>query len=128
MSYKLSIKVTKEILERSKMCGTVTQQNIVGNCAIALAMRDIFPKAHVYGGGDVSFLGASTYPERKDAQLPVKAHVFMNKFDSTAVNERPLMPEIEFEIEVPDDVIEKINIEEIKPLLINHPTLKLQLA
>jgi len=43
MSIKMKIKVTKEILKKSMWCGTSAGRGqIITNCAVALAVRDIF--------------------------------------------------------------------------------------
>ena len=41
----MRIKITQEILERSKMCGIGTDVGF--NCAISLAIRDVFPNSFV---------------------------------------------------------------------------------
>ena len=118
---KLKIKVTKEILERSKMCGTDDGKSVSQNCAVAHSVRDILPNAAV--DGDNIWPNSSLNDEL--IPLPIEAKIYISKFDYTHPDDRPSLPEIEFEIEIPDSVIEKINIDEIKPLLINHPNLEL---
>lgn len=116
MPVKLKIKVTKEILERSKMCEM--DKLIYENCAIACAIKDIFPLSKVW----------KTYIELPfdiRIHLPQEAIIFISAFDMFAPCMRLTMQPIEFEIEIPDTVIEKINIEELRPLLENHPTLEL---
>ena len=119
---KLKIKVTKEILERSKMCGWQHggYKDVPANCAIAVAIKDVFPHARV-GSWMISYLDGDDY----NSYLPQEAISFISAFDFFNPDERVLMPEIEFELTIPDEVIEKINIEELKPLLENHPTLSL---
>lgn len=127
MSTKLKIKVTKDILEKSKNCGVSSACNVPANCAISLAMRDLFPHARVYGGGQIAFMGEKIYNINYNSVLPTKAFEFMRHFDQLVdyPQMRPNLLELEFEVEIPDSVIEQINIEELKPLLINHPTLQL---
>lgn len=120
----LKIKVTKDVLKATKNCGRYLSDNVTTNCAIAFAVRDIFPNARVYGSGELNFFGDAV-SKGIYTSLPIKAHEYMNKFDVTESFERELLPELEFEINIPDEVIERINIEEIKPLLVNHPTLEL---
>lgn len=127
---KLKITVTKEILERSKDC----EDGSAKNCAIALAVRTIFPNALVgqtfmipfgrtdgYKGSIQKF----TYGPSNCVALPESATKFIRQFDQLEPEERSQMPEISFEIEIPDEAIEKINIEELRPLLTNHPNLAL---
>lgn len=125
MSTKLRITVTKEILERSKDCGA--GDFIPTNCAISLAVRDVFPLAAVYGTGRLSFLGGS-YDKLNNSNsviLSKEARSYVFKFDRTPSERRPFMPEFSFEISIPDEVLNEINIDELKPLLENHPTLEL---
>jgi hypothetical protein len=127
---KLKIKVTKEILKKSMYCGTKSESTelIVKNCAVALAVRDIFPEACVASRYICPF-GSRSNPmgPEYDIELPQEASSFISRFDGyMAIPEMRLkMEEFEFEVEIPDIVIEQINIDEIKPLLENHPTLKL---
>ena len=126
---KLKIKVTKDILERSKYCGRTVEfgrSDIHTSCAIALSLRDIFPNAYVKTNYMYTDINLDVNNRCKlYIMLPISASDYIDKFDSTTVEERPNMPEIEFEIEIPESIIEKINIEELKPLLQNHPTLQL---
>lgn len=130
MSTTLKIKVTKEILEKSRMCGGDDTKNKIGmNCAISLAVRDIFPDVWV---GDMDIRFGRWDEDHFDVNdkityigLPYRVQMFIKEFDKTSPANRLLMPEIEFEIEIPDAVIETINIDELKPLLVNHPTLEL---
>ncbi len=118
----LKIKVTKEILERSKMCG-IHNIKVSTNCAVALAVRDIFPRANV----ELEYIEPFTKLESERIELPMEATDYIILFDEFKKTPliRLMMPEIEFEVIIPDTVIDQINIDEIKPLLQNHPTLKL---
>lgn len=118
--YSLEIKVTKEILERSKYCGVFDNKR-ASNCAIALAVRDIFPTACV---GLFEIFEKENNP-KGFARLPQKACDFISIFDFASVEERPYLPELTFEIEIPDDIIQSIDISEITKTLTNHPNLKL---
>lgn len=116
---KLRITVTKEILERSKNCSVYVELSTT-NCAIACAVRDVFPSANVWANHINPFPG---HQKNKLIPLPKIAQDFIDAFDDATPEERVMMKPISFEIEVPDEVIEKINIDELKPLLENHPTL-----
>lgn len=118
---QLKIKVTKEILEKSKYCGSGNGM-VSTNCAIAKALATIFPDCQV--AGPYVAVHISTY-KSVHIPLPFEAEEFINLFDQTLPFDRPSLPELEFTIDIPDAVIEQINIEEIRPLLINHPTLEL---
>jgi len=116
---KLRINVTKEVLFNARHC---TTKRTGENCAIALAVRDIFPNAWV-SGSDINPTGIAYYPDR--IQLPKSVQTFIEDFDRATSATRIGMSEISFEIEIPDAVLETINIDELKPLLVNHPTLQL---
>lgn len=58
--------------------------------------------------------------------LPASARVFIANFDSCNSREEKLaMGTLEFEIGVPEGLINAINIDEIKALLQDHPTLEI---
>lgn len=122
---KLRITVTKEILEKTKMCGIGVNSYPPSNCAVSVAIKDFFPDAMVYGGGQLAFFGEHFEQESKLLFLPDEAADWILNFDLASPQDRPNLPEISFEINVPDWVIERINIDEIRPLLQNHPNLSL---
>jgi len=121
---KILIKVTKEILQRSMMCG-VHDSNVSANCAFSLAMRDLFPKAHC----EVSFTGIDGYGFNSKYQIQHTSEMtdFILKFDS--LNKHPecrllLCPQ-DFEVEIPDKVIEYIGIDQVYKILSESKTLEL---
>jgi hypothetical protein len=123
MSIKMRIKVTKKILEKSRYCGFRTFPT-VENCAIALAVRNIFPEATVNADSIAPF----GEPRRGIIMLPNDAQIFMAKFDSSNWEERLSLPEMEFEIAIADNIIAQIgngNIEEVKTIIQNSETLEL---
>lgn len=124
MSVKLRISVTKEILEKSMWCNA-NAENVKYNCAVAVAVRDIFPKAKVFQ----TILFVDREHEYSENVLPIvmptDAFHWIKKFDNSSPIERLMLDPISFEIKIPDEVIERINIDELKPLLQNHPTLQL---
>ncbi|MBS1936137.1 MAG: hypothetical protein JST96_19210 [Bacteroidetes bacterium] len=104
------IRVTRKIIHQCKYAGTPGDENILGNvCPVAVAVKDMFP--YVYVAND--FL----YPYGKDTnlkiELPSIAKHFITLFDSlsTDIETRLLIPTFEFDIEIPDEVIEMIKIE-----------------
>lgn len=131
MSVNLKIKVTKEILWRSRMCGE-NDHLMNSNCAIALSVRDVFPKALVEDKIIIPFPTKEVhyylYKENdlsEVIELPKEATEFINAFDVASPDGRMAMPELEFEVEISDGVIDRINIDSLRPLLANHPTLQL---
>lgn len=117
MPIHFTIAVTKEIIIRCKNCG-IELHVAERNCAVALALRDIFPGVYV--------TNYSIYPFgiefKKDKEikipLPVVAQQFIKLFDgfSHMPQLRMYLPEFEFCVEIPDEVIEQIDIEEVREL------------
>lgn len=133
MSVKLKIKVTKEILEQSMYCGLSYEVvSTPENCAVALAVRDIFPKAWVMfeereEENKIAVINAFGIQCEDTIVLPGFVKEYIDQFDylKREPEKRIHLPELEFEIEIPEDIIEQINIEELRGLLQNHPTLQL---
>jgi len=111
--YKLRIRVTKEILRRSAHC---EGKGIAANCAIALAVRDILPRAAVSNDHIFAFYydeqGLVDPSVEYQIHLPKKARDFIFAFDRSNPQIRTQMQEMEFEVELPDAVIDKIGIAE----------------
>lgn len=121
---KLKIKVTKDILRRSMMCGTIIGNGGLmtplpsSNCAIAVAIKDIFPSAAI------GTIGMLFIKEEQDngawkgspygLDLDKDTQQYISKFDSSTPEERLELPEYEFTIEVPNAVIGLINIEALE--------------
>lgn len=127
--YKLKIKVTKQILKDSMMCGTKEGELVnTRNCAVALAVREILPNVGVCQ----SFI--DIYNENDNIvysinDLPIEVSNFITKFDNLRQEpeKRLELPELEFEFEVilPEEYINSINIEEVKEILKGSKTLEL---
>lgn len=117
MSTKLQVRITKEILQLSAYCGHIKEQGkymlsddesvAVGcNCAIALAIRDIFPKAMV---GPTTILPFGEEPFStcfSEIDLPEEAIAFVREFDDCMPEKRRKMKACKFEVEIPDDVLD----------------------
>ena len=121
---KLKIKVTKDVLKRSINCNSL-QAGVSKNCAIAVAIRDIFPNASV-GVFDMYILGVG------NVDLPENAREFISKFDmlTNRKHERLFLDPIEFEIELTDEQVDllPINIDEAKSIIEDSQTLELILT
>lgn len=124
MPLTLKIKVTKDVLKASKMCGFTTGR-IGRTCAVAVAVRDVFP--HVSVGTDRIFFFRND--DNTDVlaycSLPVEARKFLEEFDCASPEERVKMGELEFEIQVPDIVVELLNIDDVKEILKECETIEL---
>lgn len=120
---KIQIKITREVLEKTKMCGIKSncgENSSAYNCAIAYAVREIMPL------GFVSETMIYPFKYGLDAiSLPHSARIFIAFFDRLYPEERVLMPGIAFEIEIPDFIIDQIGIEESHAIISKSETLEL---
>ncbi len=120
---EIKIHVTKEILERSKMCGTgdeFTIASITKSCAIALAVRDLIPNVEVEKTSIYLLYESKSV---KVAELPLSAQVFIKTFDKAKPEERTEMEPFSFIVDV--DVTKlPISIEEVYQVLDKCPTLE----
>jgi hypothetical protein len=131
----LRIKVTEEIIRKSRFCAPSSEMFPGYNCAIALAVREIFPYAWVGTSNikvyekELDILGMYDLPVPipiGSMNLPVEAKTFIINFDVSSPEQRLNLDELEFEIEIPDEIIARINIDEIRKLLKNSSTLELK--
>lgn len=145
MSVKLRISVTKNEYKKAVMCGVDESMIVEENCAIAMAICSIFPHAFVQGENILFYKDKSYGQWCKEVNesgdiylptpecisvvpLPAEAQEMILKFDGLI--EDPLkrleLPELSFEIDVPDVVINEIgDIEEVKAIISQSPTLEL---
>lgn len=119
MPIQFKIVITKEIIAQCKDCGTGNDdRKIENNCAIAVALADIFPK--VYVTDLYIFPFGIEGDKEKDIRIsmPVIARQFIKLFDGfrLAPRLRLMLPEFEFTIDIPDEVIEQVNIDDVKEL------------
>lgn len=124
---KLQITVTKEILHKSMFCGVSENGgDISQNCAVALAVRDIFPDASIERLVIQPF---KQWSKNHLITLPRTATAFIIEFDELdrIPEKRMDMPELTFEVEIPEAVIERLSLPdpEFMNKFLNHPTLKL---
>ena len=120
MSLQLTISITKEIIRECKNCGNGNEEREIGkNCAVAFALIDIFPD--VYITNYYIFPFGIEHEKEQDLRipLPIVAQQFIKLFDAFYLTPklRLLLPEFEFTIDVPDEVIEQINIDEVRGLI-----------
>ena len=98
--------------------GNATHQ-IENNWPIAFALADIFPK--VYVTNYCIFPFGIDGDKEKDIKIPmpVIAQQFIKLFDGFRFSPRLrlMLPEFEFTIDIPDEVIEQININDVRELI-----------
>ena len=104
---KLKVKVTKEILKESMMCGHgSTKDTVASNCAVALAVREIFPEAKV---GCIIFR-----PYHKNKWEVVSEHDgfdFIRQFDilKCTPEKRLELPETVVTLDITDEIIDHLS-------------------
>jgi hypothetical protein len=140
---KIKVTVTKEILKRSMMCGVgnkdwscVTEEsfkNKVGvgfNCAIGEAVNELLPGAwvspsaiRIYKSHEQMLRGGEIH----EIDLPTEAIAFIPRFDALKSNPeaRLELPELSFEIELPEGLINEIGISQAYKILSESKTLEL---
>jgi len=120
MPTQLKVSITKNIIHRCKNCGSEDQKHLIGNnCAIAFALIDVFPDIYVGNQYILPFGLDSEKETTTRIPLPVIAQQFVKLFDGFYLTPalRLLLPEFEFAIDVPDEVIDQINIDEVRELI-----------
>ncbi len=123
MPTQFKISVTKDNLRESKYCSNQAPDN--GNrCAIAIALKDIFPDVYVAAHCLYPFGNGSEETSKICMPLPVVARQFIKLFDGFYLTPalRLLLPEFDFTIEIPDEVIDRINIDELTSLISHSRT------
>jgi hypothetical protein len=119
---KLQINITKKILSRAMFCGTALATGATSeNCAIALAVRDLFPQA-IVTTDTIYYMCINA-----NSLLPTEARAFIEVFDDLVeIPENRLnLEEFSFEINVPEEVIDSIGLEQVHAILENHTTMQL---
>ena len=119
MPTQFKIAITKEIIAHCKNCDAGNETRIENNCAIAFALADIFPK--VYVTNFCIFPFGIEGDKQKDIKipLPVIAQQFIKLFDGFRLTPRLrlILPEFEFTIDITDEVIEQIDINDVRELI-----------
>lgn len=113
---KLKINVTQEVIERSSKCGLLKKyESAPKNCAIAEALKHIFPNVKVSTKYIYPFDKQYSFQEEfYKIHLPEIAREFIKQFDYMTSSERLKLEPISFLIDVPESVINEIDITDIK--------------
>jgi hypothetical protein len=140
---RLRININAEVLERSMFCssGKPLEKITIGeadvsNCAIALAIRDLFPFA-IITIDEIRFLKEehmkmSALTVIRDISLkvprctlPQRASNFIQEFDAACYEERLDLEQFSFEIDVPEEVINSISIDDLNKALVGSTTMEI---
>lgn len=130
------VKVTKEIIKLSAKCDSNFSprmeydlyKDITKTCAVSRAIVDLLPDAFVF---QMSIRFFHTFDDYRKSlhyvyiSLPNKVHTWIKEFDSLTPSARLMMDPIEFEIDIPSNLIDKIGISEVYKVLSESPTLEL---
>lgn len=138
---KLTIHITKDILKRSMFCSSKIGGSVGQNCAIGLAIFDLFGDRS-WVCADEIILSRHKIHQRKDGLVEINGTVFSKDqaeicvvplckeaqnfimdFDFSSAGERLYMQPISFDVEIPDVVIDWIKVEDIDSIIANCPTL-----
>jgi len=120
MPIQFNIVITKEIIVQCKNCGTGNDdRRVENNCAIAVALADIFPKVYVTDLYIFPFGIEGDKEKDIKISMPVVAQQFIKLFDGFRFTPRLrlILPAFEFTIDIHDEVIEQINIDDVKALV-----------
>jgi hypothetical protein len=107
------IQVTQAIIHQCKHVGVPGDTGAVGNvCPIAVTIKHMFPDAYVAN----EYLFPYGEHTTSKIELPPVAKDFINLFDSLCMmpNVRLKIPAFEFEIEIPDEVVEGIDVRDVQ--------------
>jgi hypothetical protein len=118
---KIKIHVTKEILKSAMYCPSGSELTVT-NCAIALATREIFPKARVERFNIQPF-GAPDDDENSII-MTREAIGFISAFDAASPPYRATMQPFSFEVNVHEHVINRIGISQVEKILSESLTLE----
>lgn len=105
---KIEVTITKEILEQSAYCNDEGDYGSVGNnCAVALAVRKIFPQAWI---SDKKFYPFDVTPFKEHFEWH-DGETFIEKFDALVNNpeKRMQLPETVVTLEISDKTIDILN-------------------
>lgn len=126
---RLKIKVTKDVIKRAMWCGTNNSEGrVFTNCAIALAIRDLFPDFVVGNVGEDELVIAAPetmYSYSTVCALPDIAKRFIDAFDWLLYTpeKRLELDPIEFEVDIPEKYFPEIS--EVHKILANCQTMEL---
>lgn len=135
---KIKIHITKEVLRESMYCER-GEKEVGFNCAVSVAVQKIFPLSftsikYLFFMNEEEYKREIAYRSTHEtydlgslftAELPAKATMFIVEFDNSSPEERERMQPMSFEIDVPEEVINRIGLDEVKKLLSESKTMEL---
>lgn len=125
---KIKIKVTKEIQQRAMDCGHIDGKasEYTENCEVAEAVREIFPLVKVcHASVRLPGVFAILFTNGDEISLPYEAERRIKLFDKLSPCDRIKQEPYEFEIDVPEQIIDRIGLSEVHRILKESKTLEL---
>ena len=115
---ELKVKITKDILQRSMMCGNDVNPTVT-NCAVVLAVREIFPNAIIDQSDYAPFptYGVAFY--KKNKRFEHDGIDFIIEFDrlKKTPHKRLNLPETTVTLQLTDEIINAIEIDNWKEVI-----------
>ena len=93
-----TLRITKDVLERSRFYGFMKAGSLAEDCAIKIALSEILPRTIVTGNR--IYIDNNTCGRNEFIKLPKTALDFIKKFDALNPEQRVQMDEFEFKIEI----------------------------
>ncbi len=118
---ELEVYITEDVLLKSARC---PRDSRATECAIAIAIRDIFPDS-IVGTHSIIFEESDCCKMIATAALPEKAIRFIRDFDAASPVERAQMRPFKFKFEIPPVVIKTIDISEVTETVKKSPVLNI---
>lgn len=111
---KFKITITKEVIDKSLMCGTQKEQSkrITTNCAFAVAYNELIPRTNVFHDSvcfdDINGIAIRKLDGVIFHRLSFEQKDFIYKFDlmDGEPHQRYTLVGQTFDVEIPDEVIE----------------------
>ena len=140
---KLKVEVNKRIIQEAASCPLVPHSSVllkkfqdehlrdlISNCLVSRAVREIFPQAVTMTGTEFGVLYAFIDPfnegdDENNIMLPGEVAKAIDGFDYANTKERLLIKPFTFEIDVPASVIERIGISQAYKALSEARTVSL---
>lgn len=100
---KVTVKITKKVLKQSMNCGGGNDSDVQTNCAVALAVRDIFPQVKVQ---------CNYYqPFGNQINANHNGESFIKEFDKLvdSPKERLKLPETIIELQITEEILSELN-------------------
>jgi hypothetical protein len=111
---RIKVRVDQRLIDRAAF---VHRKYVTTDCAIALALKQLLPGVMVYGEY-IAFTDRNGMENR--IKLPILAQIWMKRFDDTPSVLRKQLPNLVFEMDIPDQMIQVIGAFQFKEVLMDN--------